>query len=398
MNASGLTLVEEQALTMLARLLDGPGFATSRARELTDGLVALVAGFATRPGSDHDDDPDRWFLASAGDQLSVLGEGLTLHARLCQSRPETIRLSHGTNTATIGLGPADERRASIAVDGSPTAHYHWDGDRLIDDLAARVDAAEPPRMVSLDHVGGASVITARPMSKPVAVTTWDSTRAELESLRDLTRPPATKDHMSDVVCLCVAIFDRVLEAIRLDDERPMFDDGWALRQTATETMIIGPALFLLVANDQSSASVVSGPTKWNITSVDSSGQMLAVPLLEAFTHITNEIDDATRTDWTLGLDARLVADVQRVPPESAVEPSAPTPTPAIATWDATHLVGPESLAVGGVPSGTFAPGTKLDVGLDVRLIEINADGWALVECSNTWQCYVAAAGLITKAG
>jgi hypothetical protein len=68
--------------------------------------------------------------------------------------------------------------------------------------------------------------------------------------------------------------------------------------------------------------------------------------------------------------------------------------PVPAPWRPTHVVGADALPVGGVPAGTFEPGTALDPGLEVRLIETRADGWALVECSNTWRCYVAAWGLV----
>ena len=92
----------------------------------------------------------------------------------------------------------------------------------------------------------------------------------------------------------------------------------------------------------------------------------------------------------------LVAAAAAVVARRVVLPSDPTSEPA--AWQATHVVGSAPLAVGGVPSGTFTPGTRLDAGLDVRLIETTDDGWALVECSNTWRCYVAASGLTPLGG
>ena len=62
-------------------------------------------------------------------------------------------------------------------------------------------------------------------------------------------------------------------------------------------------------------------------------------------------------------------------------------------WQATHRVGAHALPVGGVPEGTFTPGTMLDSGLAVQLIGTSESGWALVACSNGWRCYVARWGL-----
>jgi len=69
-----------------------------------------------------------------------------------------------------------------------------------------------------------------------------------------------------------------------------------------------------------------------------------------------------------------------------------------AVWQPTHRVGHEALPVGGVPTGTFQPGAALDPRLPVRVLDTTAQGWALVECSNTWQCYVAARGLVPIGG
>jgi hypothetical protein len=85
-------------------------------------------------------------------------------------------------------------------------------------------------------------------------------------------------------------------------------------------------------------------------------------------------------------------EAESAPPAAATPPREP-PTPPPAPWRATHLVGAQPLPVGGVPAGTFAPGTVLDPHLEVQLIETTAEGWALVECANSWRCYVAAWGL-----
>jgi hypothetical protein len=63
-------------------------------------------------------------------------------------------------------------------------------------------------------------------------------------------------------------------------------------------------------------------------------------------------------------------------------------------FDATHRVGDRPLQVGGVPTGSYDPGTRLDAGLEVQLIEKTSDGWALIECENGWRCYVDANGLV----
>ena len=70
------------------------------------------------------------------------------------------------------------------------------------------------------------------------------------------------------------------------------------------------------------------------------------------------------------------------------DPAEPKPM-----WQATHRVGAHALPVGGVPEGTFTPGTMLDSGLAVQLIGTSESGWALVVCSNGWRCYVARWGL-----
>jgi hypothetical protein len=80
------------------------------------------------------------------------------------------------------------------------------------------------------------------------------------------------------------------------------------------------------------------------------------------------------------------------PPAVPTPPREP-PTPPPAPWRATHLVGAQPLPVGGVPAGSFTPGTVLDPHLEVQLIETTAEGWALVECANSWRCYVAGWGL-----
>lgn len=41
---------------------------------------------------------------------------------------------------------------------------------------------------------------------------------------------------------------------------------------------------------------------------------------------------------------------------------------------------------------------SLDAGLPVRLLDASANGWAFVECSNGWQCYVAAWGIVAIEG
>ena len=114
------------------------------------------------------------------------------------------------------------------------------------------------------------------------------------------------------------------------------------------------------------------------------------------------------TDPTLGsAEPRATSDPSSAPPpvspssgrsaSSALLAVAGILSPGIANpataWSPTHTVGLVPLEVGAVPSGRLTPGTTLAAGLDVRLVETTPEGWALVECSNEWRCYVPAWGL-----
>jgi hypothetical protein len=77
----------------------------------------------------------------------------------------------------------------------------------------------------------------------------------------------------------------------------------------------------------------------------------------------------------------------------AIEPRSEQSAPKVA-WRPTHRVGARPLPVGAAAVGTLEPGTALDAGVPLRLLDASASGWVFVECANGWRCYVAASGIL----
>jgi hypothetical protein len=71
----------------------------------------------------------------------------------------------------------------------------------------------------------------------------------------------------------------------------------------------------------------------------------------------------------------------------AVEATALVEMPTAPRWG-THHVPAEGAWAWTAPDPSAAPTTKLDPGLEVRVIEFRADGWAHVECTNSWRAWV----------
>ena len=61
--------------------------------------------------------------------------------------------------------------------------------------------------------------------------------------------------------------------------------------------------------------------------------------------------------------------------------------PAAPRW-ATHSVPPQGARAWTAPDPKVAPTTTLDPGLEVRVIEFRVDGWANIECTNSWTAWV----------
>ena len=61
--------------------------------------------------------------------------------------------------------------------------------------------------------------------------------------------------------------------------------------------------------------------------------------------------------------------------------------PAAPRW-ATHYVPPEGTSAWTAPDPNVAPTTALDPWLEVRVIEFRVDGWAHIECTNSWTAWV----------
>ena len=132
-------------------------------------------------------------------------------------------------------------------------------------------------------------------------------------------------------------------------------------------MVVGPGLFLLSAFDDSSVSIVSDGASWTVRRDDSGMQI-------------SHADDAGLRSWTL-------------PPETTLEKAKESkPEASDDSWNPTHRVGRHPLPVGS-SGGTVEPGTTLDPGLPVRVLDATSTGWVFVECANGWRCYVPAWGL-----
>jgi hypothetical protein len=132
------------------------------------------------------------------------------------------------------------------------------------------------------------------------------------------------------------------------------------------------------STDGSSTTIANEGTTWTLDA-DHRGMLVSCA------------DDDAYDSWIVTADGAVVRSRDAIAPR--VEAAQPDPV-----WQPTHRVGREALPVGGVPSGTFQPGAALAPRLPVQVLDTTADGWALVECSNTWRCYVAAHGLVPIGG
>jgi hypothetical protein len=200
----------------------------------------------------------------------------------------------------------------------------------------------------------------------------------LVELRHLTAPTSAPRDIGRIVAVCAEVADRLAAA----PHTPVPRDGDAIDWIASEVddtiMVIGAGLFMVSATDGSSTTIVSEGATWDI-GPDERGTLVSCA------------DDGADDNWIVTAQGAVVRAEDAIAPR--VEPAKPEPV-----WQPTHRVGHEPLPVGGVPTGTFQPGAALDPRLPVQVLETTADGWALVECSNTWQCYVAAGGLVPIGG
>src|SRR3954452_18153057 len=63
-------------------------------------------------------------------------------------------------------------------------------------------------------------------------------------------------------------------------------------------------------------------------------------------------------------------------------------TTAMALWQGTHAVDGRGAPAWSDPDPALAPTATLDPRLEVQLVELRADGWAHVVCSNGWPAWV----------
>jgi hypothetical protein len=154
------TPAEEATLRALAAVVAGAELTTPRLNELVEELGAIVATLAARPPSEADPAADRWLVMRADDRITVLGDAVSLHATLTDARPQTIRLSHKTGTCSVEPGPGP-RRVKVSRDGVTIAERREVAGELVDD-ASPVGLPDPPPTVTLDHVGGATVLPPPP--------------------------------------------------------------------------------------------------------------------------------------------------------------------------------------------------------------------------------------------
>jgi hypothetical protein len=154
------TPAEEATLRALAAVVAGAELTTPRLNELVEELGAIVATLAARPPSEADPAADRWLVMRADDRITVLGDAVSLHATLTDARPQTIRLSHKTGTCSVEPGPGP-RRVKVSRDGVTIAERREVAGELVDD-ASPVVLPDPPPTVTLDHVGGATVLPPPP--------------------------------------------------------------------------------------------------------------------------------------------------------------------------------------------------------------------------------------------
>ena len=200
----------------------------------------------------------------------------------------------------------------------------------------------------------------------------------LVELRDMTAPTSAPRDIGRIVAMCVEVADRLAAAPHTPVPREADVIDWIAGEVDDTIMVIGAGLFMVRATDGSNTTIVSDGATWTV-GPDERGTLVSCA------------DDDTYDSWIVMADGTVVRAEDAIAPR--VEPAEPEPV-----WQPTHRVGHEALPVGGVPTGTFEPGAALDPRLPVQVLETTANGWALVECSNTWRCYVAARGLVPIGG
>ena len=199
--------------------------------------------------------------------------------------------------------------------------------------------------------------------------------ADLTRLHDLTAVPPTEAALPRVQVFCNDVVARLAKAATLDAP-PSDGATWLATRTPETAMVVGPGLFLLVSAEDSTVSLVSEGASWTF-GPDPSGSQVSFA------------DDATLRTWTLLREGGVIDVNDTEALEQRAEKSAPK-----VPWRPTHRVGTHPLPVGAVAVGTLEPGTALDAGLPLRLLDASASGWAFVECADGWQCYVAASGIL----
>ena len=250
--------------------------------------------------------------------------------------------------------------------------------------------------------------------------------AELSAFRERTATEPAQDDVAAIDAQCRALVAEILVAA-IADAPPAEGAAWLATRTPEIVMVIGPALFLVAELPDGAVSVVSDASTWSFDRDDTGPNVSYTDdviyrswsllpdgrvqdrndpaLLEARLEAARA--DATQASFARerssyeGAEEQARAEERRRAEERAavvaaavpVAPVAPAPAAEAAPWQATHRVGAHPLPVGGVPEGTLAPGTVLDPRLPVRLLGMTTNGWAFVECSNGWRCYVAAWGV-----
>jgi len=197
----------------------------------------------------------------------------------------------------------------------------------------------------------------------------------LVELRDMTAPTGAPRDIGRVVALCAEVAARLAAAPHIPIPREADAIDWIASEVDDTIMVIGAGLFMARATDGSNTTIVSDGATWTV-GPDERGTLVSCA-----------DDDDTYDSWIVTAGGAVVRAEDAIAPRA--EPADQQPV-----WQPTHRVGHEALPVGGVPTGTFQPGAALDPTLPVRVLDTTAHGWALVECSNTWQCYVAARGLV----
>jgi hypothetical protein len=200
----------------------------------------------------------------------------------------------------------------------------------------------------------------------------------LVALRDLTAPTSVPRNIGRIVAMCAEVAERLAAAPHTPMPRETDPIDWIASEVDDAIMVIGTGLFMVSATDGSSTTIVSEGATWTV-GPDERGTLVSCADADTFDNWIVTVDGAV---------ARAEDAIARRVEQTKAEP----------VWQPTHRVGREALPIGGVPTGTYAPGAVLDPRLPVRVLETTADGWALVECSNTWQCYVAARGLVLIGG